>query len=137
MNLVAIVFSVVTIAVHLIVFVVESFLWLKPVVHERLLGKLDSSIDVTVFEQAQILQVLFFNQGFYNLFVALAGIVGFVLYRAGNKQGGIALISYMCAFALGAGLVLAYSTTAYTGAVVQALPPFLALLGFYSARQSK
>ncbi len=131
MNLVTIIFSCITILVHISVFVFESFLWLKPVVHERALGKLNVPTETDYLEQAQILEVLFFNQGFYNLFVALGGIAGFILFKAGRKEAGISLICYICLFAFGASLVLASSTTAYLGAVVQGLPPLLALLGLY------
>lgn len=131
MNLLAIVFSVVTVFVHLSVFVIESLLWLNPVVHERALTKLNAPTEAGFYEQAQMLEVLFFNQGFYNLFVALGGVAGLVLYRLGKPQQGITLVCNMCLFAFGASLVLAYSTVAYLGAVLQGLPPLLALLGLY------
>ncbi len=137
MNPIAAIFSIVTILVHIVVFVGESFLWMNPAVHERVLGRLDSQIDVSLFEQAQILQALFLNQGFYNLFVALGGIAGWILYRTGKTEAGIALITYMCFFALGAGVVLALSIGAYAGAVVQALPPCLALIGIWFDRSYK
>ncbi|MCG8670505.1 MAG: DUF1304 domain-containing protein [Pseudomonadales bacterium] len=131
MNFLSVVFAVVTVFVHLTVFVVESFLWLKPVIYERALLKTGAPDEPSYYEQAQILEVLFFNQGFYNLFLAFGGIAGLLMYRAGKVKEGVVLVSYMCWFALGAGLVLAYSTTAYLGAMVQGLPPFLALVAMY------
>lgn len=136
MNLLTAIFSIITIVVHVLVFIVESVLWLNPVVHERVLGRLGSSFDLSLFEQAQILEALFFNQGFYNLFLALGGIAGWVLYKKGRTESGLVLIAYMCFFALGAGFVLALSTGAYAGAIVQGLPPLLALLGMALARNN-
>ena len=131
MNLVTIIFTVVTVLVHVLVFVIESAFWLRPLVYERVLSKLNVPVDASYFEQAQILEVLFFNQGFYNLFVALGGVAGLLLYRAGKTQEGITLVCYVSLFALGASVVLASTTIAYPGAVMQGLPPLLALVGLY------
>jgi len=136
MNLVTLLFTTVTVLVHILVFVIESILWLQPIIHERALSKLNAPVDASYYEQARILEVLFYNQGFYNLFVALGGIAGLVLYRAGKVQEGLTLVCYICLFALGASLVLASSTTAYPGAMAQGLPPTLALVGLiFSARK--
>jgi putative membrane protein len=112
---------------HLIVFVVEAFLWMNPGVHGAVIRRLSDGVTVDPEVQAAILRRLFVNQGFYNLFLALAGIAGFTLLRRGNPAGGRALLVYMCATAVGAGVVLALSTGAYFGAVLQALPAAIAL----------
>lgn len=131
MNLFTVVFAIITVLVHILVFVFESLLWLNPLVHERALSKLNAPTEVGFYEQAQILDVLFFNQGFYNLFVALGGITGLVLYRIGRQREGMALVCNMCLFAFGASVVLASTSVAYIGSGVQGLPPLLALLGLY------
>ncbi len=132
MNLMTIFFSVVTVLAHTLFFVVESFLWLNPVVHERVLTKLNVPTNASLYEQAKILEVLFFNQGYYNLFVALGGIAGLALYRKGKIQESITLVTYVCFFALAASLVLAYSTRiGNPGVYIQGLPPLLALVGMY------
>jgi putative membrane protein len=107
---------------HLLVFVVEAFLWMQPGVHEFVLSRLGSTFAVDVHVQAAILKRFLVNQGFYNLFLALAGIAGFRLLRRGNARAGYTLIVYMCLSALGAGVVLALSTHAYVGAFLQAVP---------------
>lgn len=137
MNFFARFFSIVTIAVHVVVFLAESVFWLKPLIYERVVEKINAPVGVDYYEQAQILEVLFLNQGFYNLFVALGGIAGFVLYRTGRQQAGITLIGYVCLFALGAGLTLALSAATYIAAMVQGLPPLLALLGLYFGSEWK
>jgi len=131
MNLAALIFSVLTIVIHVLVFIGESLLWGEPVILDRVLSKVNAPEGVSPSDQAQILEVLFFNQGFYNLFVALGGVAGLVLYRYGRTQGGLALVCYTCLFALGAGVILASTTTAYLAAAIQGLPPLIALVGLY------
>jgi putative membrane protein len=118
---------------HLLVFVVEAFLWMRPGIHGIVLARLSDSLKVDPHEQALILKALFINQGFYNLFLAVAGIAGLALLKRGKAPAGYALIGYMCLSAAGAGLVLALSTTAYVGAFLQAAPAALALLGLARA----
>ncbi len=132
MNLVTLIFAAMTMLIHVIVFVGESVFWLEPVIYKQAVLKIGLLTEVSAHEQARILEVLFFNQGFYNLFVAIGGVAGIILYKAGKAQAGLALVSYTCFFALGAALVLASSTTAYPGALIQGVPPALALLGVYA-----
>ena len=131
MNLITLVFSILTIFIHVLVFVGESLLWGNPLIIERVLSKIDAPAGISLSDQAQILEVLFYNQGFYNLFVALGGVGGLILYKYGRIQEGTVLVCYMSLFALGAGVVLASTTTAYPAAVIQGLPPFIALAGLY------
>ena len=119
---------------HLIAFVGEAFLWMNPAIHEFLLQKLDTPIEASLYEQALILETLFVNQGFYNLFVALGGIAGFCLRAKSYKAQGTTLLAYMCFFAVGAGLVLLATTSAYIGGVLQAAPAFLALILMYKSQ---
>jgi len=73
------------------------------------------------------MKTVFINQGFYNLLLAAAGVTGLLLLGRGKTQAGRALVGYMCASAVGAGLVLAFTTIAYGGALLQALPAAVAL----------
>jgi putative membrane protein len=116
------------IAFHLAAFVLEACLWMQPSVYESVLGRLTAPNALSLRDQALVLRSLFVNQGFYNLFLAGAGISGLVLLKRGELAVGNTLIRYMCLFALGAGLVLAASTRAYVGAVLQAVPPAIVLL---------
>jgi hypothetical protein len=65
------------------------------------------------------------------LFVALGGVGGLIFYKFGRIQESTVLVGYMCLFALGAGVVLASTTTAYLAAVIQGLPPLIAFVGLY------
>lgn len=121
---------------HLSAFVVEAFLWMRPAVHEAVLGRLTGTSAVALHDQALILKSLFVNQGFYNLFLAIAGIAGLAFLRRGDATIGTTLIAYMCSSAVGAGVVLAVSTGAYIGAFLQAVPPAVALVAMLRARRA-
>lgn len=131
MNVVALVFSTLTFAIHVLIFVGESLLWGNPIIIERVLSKIDAPAGISSNDQAQILEVLFYNQGFYNLFIALGGVGGLILYRYGRTQEGTAIVCYACLFVFAAGIVLASTTTAYPAALIQGLPPIIALAGLY------
>jgi putative membrane protein len=126
----------VVILLHVAAFVVEAFLWMRPGVHELMLNRLTGTVSVDLHDQALILKSLFVNQGFYNLFLATAGISGLSFVTRGNATIGYTLISYMCLSAIGAGVVLAVSTHAYFGALLQAVPAAVALAALYRAHSA-
>jgi putative membrane protein len=113
---------------HFAAFVLEAFLWMQPGIYQAVLPRLTNRASPPALEQALVLRALFVNQGFYNLFLALAGVSGMVLSRRGHRPAGHALCCYMCLSALGAGIVLALSTRAYAGAFLQAVPSAVALV---------
>jgi putative membrane protein len=115
------------VAFHAAIFVVEAFLWMHPAVYEFALNRPAIKTTLDLPGQALVLQASFVNQGFYNLFLASAGIAGLVFLGRGNEPVGYTLIVYMCLSAVGAGLVLATSTPATIGAILQAVPAVLAL----------
>ena len=112
---------------HVAIFVAEALLWMHPGVHEFALHRLAIKTTLDLPGQALVLQAFFVNQGFYNLFLATAGIAGLVFLGRGNVPVGYTLIVYMCLSALGAGIVLATSTPATIGAILQGVPAALAL----------
>lgn len=128
MNLVTLIFASIAIVVQISIFIIESFLWLKPAIYERILNTLPMSADVSLPLQAKVLALPFMNQGYYNLFLALGGIAGIALYRAGKTDAGMALTAYFCLFATAAGLVFGLSSTVYFIGVIQGLPPFIAFV---------
>ena len=119
---------------HCAAFFGEAFLWMRPSVHEPILPRLVGLPSPSLHEQATVLQALFVNQGFYNLFLASAGLVGLELRRRGNTAAGHALCCYMCLTAVGAGIVLALSTRAYVGAFMQAVPAAAAFVLLWKGR---
>jgi putative membrane protein len=61
--------------VHVWAFVLESFLFTKPIAR-RLFG--------TTPESAETMRFMAFNQGFYNLFLALGTLAGIGLWLSGH-----------------------------------------------------
>jgi putative membrane protein len=117
MSVVAQVFVVVAGVFHLAVFAMESLLFRKPGTYRRFRVKDDA--------EAAVARPWAFNQGFYNLFLALGALGG--LIAGGDEGHAIALFS--CACMAGAGIVLIASDRRMAqAAAAQALPPILALV---------
>ena len=102
---------------HVYIFFLESILWGGP--------RANKGFGVNP-AQAEIMKPFAFNQGFYNLFLSLAIMVGLVLMHAlGSPQGQI-LVDYAMASIFGAGVVLVSSNPKLVKpAMAQALPPLL------------
>ncbi|MEV0282647.1 DUF1304 domain-containing protein [Kribbella sp. NPDC050820] len=117
MSPIAQVFVVLAGVFHLAVFAMESLLFRKPSTYRRFLVKDDV--------EAAVAAPWAFNQGFYNLFLALGALGGLIF--GGDEGHAIALFS--CACMAGAGLVLIASDRRMVrAAAAQAVPPILALV---------
>jgi putative membrane protein len=112
-------------------FILEAIFWMQPFVHNLLLDWFNNPPASLGYEiHALVLKKLFINQGFYNLFFAIGGVVG--LYQLNkNSLVGYALILLVCFAAIGAGLVLAVTSNAYLLAFLQAVPALIAFLKIY------
>jgi putative membrane protein len=106
-------------ALHVLFFVMESVLFTRPQVHRRFgLSR----------EHAAIVRPMAFNQGFYNLFLAIGAVVGIVLANTGHETAGVAVAAFACAVMLGAAVVLLVTDRRFLpAATVQGLPPLVAL----------
>ncbi len=94
LNLLVIVMAV----IHVYIFCLESIWWGKPKTN-RVFGVTDAN--------AQVMRGAMFNQGFYNLFLAIALLVGFFWSaQPGNEVQAQALKDYAALSILGAALVL-------------------------------
>jgi len=120
-----------TIAVHLMFFFIEAIFWMQPQVYNRLLYFVENPVALDFPVQALVLKKLFINQGFYNLFLAIAGIKGLQLLKKGKYPTGYALILFLCFSATVAGIVLAGSTKAYVLAFFQTVPAAIAFARLY------
>jgi putative membrane protein len=119
MLLVACVLAGLAALVHVYIFVLESVRWTDPATR-RVFG--------TTEETAAITAPLAYNQGFYNLFLAIGTAVGIALVPS-DKPGCLALIAFGTGSMLAAALVLVTSDRSkIRAAVVQGLLPLLALL---------
>ena len=112
---------------HGAIFLTEVFFWMQPGVHGIALQRLGGPFGIDAYTQASILKATFINLGFYNLFLAAAGLAGLTFMSRSEVAIGRTLILYMCLSAVGAGIVLLFSTSAYIGALLQALPAAAAL----------
>jgi putative membrane protein len=106
--------------IHVAIFCMESLWWASPQVRARFRQ---------LPEQAQATKLFAFNQGFYNLFLALGVFAGFTLVLAGHPVSGLTLVTWSCLSMLGAAIVLVASAPPMLrGAVIQGAAPLLFLL---------
>ena len=127
MHLIAAVAALVAAAIHLWFFVLESVQFTQPKVYSR--------FGLHSAEDAAIVRPMAFNQGFYNLFLALGILVGLALVAAGQVDAGRAIVLFACATMVGAGVVLLASNRRFLiGASIQAVPPLVVLVVSLIAR---
>ncbi|MFT4234861.1 MAG: DUF1304 domain-containing protein [Microbacterium sp.] len=106
-------------AIHVYIFVLESLAWTT---RARAVFKLTPA-------EAEATKELAFNQGFYNLFLAVATVIGIVLVAAGQDGPGFALVFVGTGSMLAAALVLLRSSPAKAkSAITQGVTPLLAVI---------
>jgi len=102
---------------HVWIFVLESLAWTSP--------RARATFGTTP-EEARATRALAFNQGFYNLFLAVAAAAGVVVLATSGGPVGAALALTGAGSMVAAGLVLALSDRSkLRAALVQAGPPLL------------
>lgn len=108
-----------TALLHLLFFKLESIDFMK----SSTLKKFGLNPD-----QGAIVKIWAFNQGFYNLFLALGLLYSLVLVYGNQFESGIVLARFILLTVFGAGLVLlASAPKKFSAALVQGIP---ALIGF-------
>jgi putative membrane protein len=119
MIVVALVAASLAAVVHVYIFVLESLRWDEPATR-RVFG--------TTEETARVTAPLAYNQGFYNLFLAV-GVAAGVLLVALDSDAGVPLLVFGCGSMVAAALVLVLSDRSKArAAVVQGAVPAVALL---------
>jgi putative membrane protein len=114
-------FALVAAALHVLFFYAESVTFTRPATWRR--------FGLSTQEQAEIVRPMAFNQGFYNLFLALGIVAGLILVAAGQTDAGRAIVVFACACMVLAGVVLiATSRAMLRAALLQAVPPLLAIV---------
>lgn len=83
---------------HVGFFAVESLAWMRPGVH--------SVFGVASTDEAETLRFAMFNQGFYNLFLALGALVGVAVSSDVVVETRHELLVFCAVFMIGAALVL-------------------------------
>ena len=120
MTVVGLVLIGIAAAIHLSVFVLESLRWMRPATR--------ATFGITSERDAETTRLLAFNQGFYNLFLAIIAVAGIVLAGPLPAAAGALLVASAGSM-IGAGVVLlASSPQLWRAALVQLLPPGLGLL---------
>lgn len=116
----SLVFAALAALVHVYIFVLESLRWTAESTR-RTFG--------TTAVQAQATKEMAFNQGFYNLFLALVAAAGIIAAASGRHEVGAALVLAGCGSMLAAGLVLLFSSPKKArAALVQLTFPLLAVV---------
>ncbi len=109
-------------ALHVAFFVFESILWYRRSVWR--------TFGVRSEDDAAILRPIMFNQGFYNLFLAVGVGVGLVfIYTPELQQAGYALTLFALASMVLAAVVLVTSNPRLVrGALIQGIAPLVAIV---------
>jgi len=102
--------------IHLYIFLLESVWWRSRA----------RAVFGTTSEQAEQTAEMAFNQGFYNLFLALGIAIGTVLVALDERTVGLTLVLFAAASMVAAGLVLVLSSpTKARPALIQLTPPLV------------
>ena len=121
MPLIAVVAAIVAGLVHVYIFVLESLWFDRPAVWRRF--GIASESDV------RVVRSFAFNQGFYNLFLAIGVAIGLGLVVAGEADAGRAIVAFACGSMVAAGSVLlAHNRALIRGAAIQIVPALVALI---------
>jgi len=107
------IFAAIAGVIHVAFFVLESFLFTKPA-GRKIFGTSEAD--------AETMKFFAFNQGFYNLFLAIGCFYGIA-------RGERVLVIFTCACMVGAAAILATGgKKLLRGVVMQGAPPLVALV---------
>jgi putative membrane protein len=119
---IAIIFAALAALLHVYIFLMESVLWMRPSTWKR--------FGVKSHDDAGTIRPMAFNQGFYNLFLAVGIFVAFFLLpHPGLHAAGVMLLLFCCASMLAAALVLLISNPKMArAALTQGIFPLVAVI---------
>ena len=129
--IIATVFGALAALLHVYIFVMESVQWSQPRVWKRFGVPDQAAADTT--------KPMAYNQGFYNLFLAIGAIIGIVLYWAGGddttlRAAGLTLLLFSLGSMVAASLVLLTSGRTYLRpALIQGTLPLIGFVLFLFA----
>ena len=107
--------------VHVYIFYLESIVWTS--------DKARAVFGTGSREQAEVMKDLAFNQGFYNLFLALVTAIGIVATALGAPVVGLTMVFVGTGSMVAAGLVLLLSSPSKAAAALkQLMLPALAIV---------
>ncbi|OBC00161.1 epimerase [Mycobacterium sp. 852013-50091_SCH5140682] len=120
MVIAGLVFAALAAVLHVYIFVMESLTWTSP--------RTRATFGTTA-ETAEITKELAFNQGFYNLFLAIVTGIGILGIALGHNAVGVALVFAGVGSMLAAALVLLItSPDKARAAITQGIFPLIAVL---------
>ncbi|WP_328530808.1 DUF1304 domain-containing protein [Nocardioides sp. NBC_00368] len=120
MVVVALVLAGLAALVHVYIFVMESLTWTSAKTR---------AVFGTSAQEAEATKELAYNQGFYNLFLAIVTAVGIVLVAAGSTAAGAALVfAGAGSMAAAATVLLVSSPDKRDAALKQGVVPLLAVV---------
>jgi putative membrane protein len=116
----ALIFAGLAALLHVYIFVMESLTWTSP--------RTRATFGTTP-EEAETTKLLAFNQGFYNLFLAIVTVVGIVAICLGHTAIGAALaLAGVGSMLAAAAVLLASSPDKARAAVTQGAFPLIAVV---------
>ena len=117
----SLVFAFIAALLHVYIFTMESVTWTRPATWKR--------FGVASQSDAETTRPLAYNQGFYNLFLALGALIGTSAVLIGQPAVGWTLIFSSCGSMLLAAAVLALTGRKYLrAAATQGTTPLLAVV---------
>ncbi|MCU1422446.1 MAG: hypothetical protein JWN36_2097 [Microbacteriaceae bacterium] len=116
------VFIFIAAVIHLLIFLMESVLWSKPATWKR--------FGLRSQQEADIVRPMAFNQGFYNVFLAIGAGIGLIMLGSGAwVQGGVVLSLFTAASMVLASIVLVTSSPRLLrAALIQGLAPLIGVI---------
>ncbi|MCU1509228.1 MAG: rane protein [Glaciihabitans sp.] len=116
------VFAFIAAVIHLFIFFLESIAWSKPSTWKR--------FGITSQAEADTLRPMAFNQGFYNVFLAIGAGVGLIMIGSNTmRTGGIAIEIFALGSMLLASVVLVVSNPRLLrAAALQGAAPLLGIV---------
>jgi putative membrane protein len=115
----ALIFAGLAAALHVYIFVMESLTWTSP--------RTRATFGTTA-QEAETTKLLAFNQGFYNLFLAIVTAIGIVAICLGHTAvGGALIFTGVGSMLAAAAVLLASSPDKARAAVTQGAFPLIAV----------
>lgn len=120
MTAIGLVFTGAAVLLHGYIFVMESLQWTA--------ARTRATFGMSAAE-AEATEEMAFNQGFYNLFLAVVAAVGMAFTAFGDKGIGLALVLAGAGSMVAAGVVLLLSSPSKArAALIQLVPPLIGCL---------
>jgi putative membrane protein len=114
------IFAALAAVLHVYIWILESFQWTSP--------RTRATFGTTP-EEAETTRLLAFNQGFYNLFLAVVTVVGIAFIISGGTRVGAALLfAGVGSMLAAAAVLLASAPDKARSAVVQGALPLVAVV---------